>query len=177
MCRATRRCRRIPLQTILRRHPAARCRALIANRKRIQQLYCTTTATPVRTPANPRPQPQANTDIDSDFYNRFLEIFRSHHGRRIHFGRHHCLRRWASNARSSTAKIKALTNYSRRAYPPSAPPGRTPPTNLHRKDRQRDSLRNRLLPHRHTSQNATAKPYGENPSEPRSKLSPRPPYK
>lgn len=90
---------------------AARCRALIANRKRIQQLYQTTTATPVRTPANPRPQPQANTDIDSDFYNRFLEIF----GRTMAD---------ASTSVDTIAsemglersqfyrKIKALTNYS-----------------------------------------------------------------
>ena len=150
---------------------AARCRALIANRKRIQQLYRTTTATPVRTPANPRPQPQANSDIDSDFYNRFLEIF----GRTMAD---------ASTSVDTIAsemglersqfyrKIKALTNYS--------------PVELIRRLRLREGRRLLTSTEKTVSEIAYEtgfstpayftkcyrEAYGETPSETRSKLTP-----
>ena len=92
----------------------SRCRSLIANRKRIKELWAANSAT--------MPAPQAATvpatgvagtanDIDNEFYNRFLELFKTEMGNAdlsvdtiaadMGLGRSQFYR-----------KIKALTNYS-----------------------------------------------------------------
>lgn len=92
----------------------SRCRSLIANRKRIKELWAGNSAT--------MPAPQAATvqatgvagtanDIDNEFYNRFLELFKAEMGNPdlsvdtiaadMGLGRSQFYR-----------KIKALTNYS-----------------------------------------------------------------
>lgn len=56
----------------------ARCASLISNRKRIQELYLQTSFIQTKDPAKDSSSATAQaivTDIDSDFYNRFLGIF------------------------------------------------------------------------------------------------------
>ncbi len=92
----------------------AKCRSLIANRKRIHELWHG--AAPYAAPIQPQAVPSGNAlpgnrDIDSDFYNRFIDILKPELGNsdlnvdmlasRMGLGRSQFYR-----------KIKALTNYS-----------------------------------------------------------------
>lgn len=89
----------------------ARCHSLIENRKRIRQLWKTTDVTYAGSDSKSTPAPAASTDIDNDFYARFIEIFRKEMGNaeinvdalaaKMGLGRSQFYR-----------KIKSLTNYS-----------------------------------------------------------------
>ena len=89
----------------------ARCHSLIENRKRIRQLWKTTDVTYTGNDSKTTPAPAASTDIDNDFYARFIEIFRKEMGNaeinvdalaaKMGLGRSQFYR-----------KIKSLTNYS-----------------------------------------------------------------
>lgn len=91
----------------------ARCSSLISNRKRIKELWQSNAAVTSKTGSNKTPdrKPTAPGDIDSDFYNRFLEIIHNEISNpdlnvdsiasRLGFERSQFYR-----------KIKALTNYA-----------------------------------------------------------------
>jgi len=92
----------------------AKCANLITNRKRIKELWQSVSGIMNKRPDNnsqPAPQAARNGDIDSEFYNNFLEIFRTEMGNpdlnvdkiasKMGFERSQFYR-----------KIKALTNYA-----------------------------------------------------------------
>ncbi len=89
----------------------ARCHSLIENRKRIRQLWKTTDVTYAGSDSKSTPASAASTDIDNDFYARFIKIFRKEMGNaeinvdalaaKMGLGRSQFYR-----------KIKSLTNYS-----------------------------------------------------------------
>lgn len=91
----------------------ARCASLVANRKRIRDLWrgADAAAQPSEAAAEPRRVPVGEGDIDNDFYQRFLAVFTARMGEpelsvdavaaEMGLGRSQLYR-----------KIKALTNYS-----------------------------------------------------------------
>lgn len=88
----------------------SRCGSLIANRRRIKELWLKDSVTrPLKTgPAAPA---KAGNDIDSDFYNRFLEIFTAEMGN-TELGIEEIASRMGLERTQFYRKIKALTNFA-----------------------------------------------------------------
>lgn len=88
----------------------SRCKSLIENRKRIRELWLTESASTA-----PKPKPATDIkkgkDIDSDFYNRFLEIFQSEMGN-SELGIEEIASRMGLERTQFYRKIKALTNFA-----------------------------------------------------------------
>ena len=88
----------------------SRCGSLIANRRRIKELWLKDSVTrPLKTgPAAPA---KVGNDIDSDFYNRFLEIFTAEMGN-TELGIEEIASRMGLERTQFYRKIKALTNFA-----------------------------------------------------------------
>lgn len=88
----------------------SRCKSLIENCKRIRELWLTESASTA-----PKPKPATDIkkgkDIDSDFYNRFLEIFQSEMGN-SELGIEEIASRMGLERTQFYRKIKALTNFA-----------------------------------------------------------------
>lgn len=88
----------------------SRCKSLIENRKRIRELWLTESASTA-----PKPKPATDIkkgkDIDSEFYNRFLEIFQSEMGN-TELGIEEIASRMGLERTQFYRKIKALTNFA-----------------------------------------------------------------
>lgn len=87
---------------------AARCRSLIDNRRRIKELWTNGEAAPAAPKA--RPAKEAG-DIDSDFYRRFLDIFRERMGD-SNLGIEEIASQMGLERTQFYRKIKALTNFA-----------------------------------------------------------------
>lgn len=91
----------------------ARCASLIANRKRIRELWAGTEAQSAPAPEKPKAAPaeaQA-ADIDDEFYNRFLELFRANMAD-PEMSVDGIAAKMGLERSQFYRKIKALTNYS-----------------------------------------------------------------
>ncbi|MDO4320058.1 MAG: substrate-binding domain-containing protein [Bacteroidales bacterium] len=86
----------------------SRCASLIANRRRIEQLWRSTGKTAQPAPKETR---KPVSDIDSEFYNRFLEIFSAEMGN-PETNVDSLAARMGLERSQFYRKIKALTNYS-----------------------------------------------------------------
>ena len=84
----------------------SRCASLITNRKRIKELW----QGPASAPASPKLRQQV-TDIDNDFYNRFIEIFTTEMGN-PEINVDAIAQKMGLERSQFYRKIKALTNYS-----------------------------------------------------------------
>ncbi|MDE6490746.1 MAG: helix-turn-helix domain-containing protein, partial [Muribaculaceae bacterium] len=84
----------------------SRCASLIANRKRIMELWQDSPGKSVK-----RAQPARSSDIDNDFYNRFLEIFSADMGD-ASLNVDTLASKLGLERSQFYRKIKALTNYS-----------------------------------------------------------------
>lgn len=91
----------------------SRCASLIANRKRIQELWGAGNAPgPVSKGDESKRKPKAEAgDIDNEFYNRFLEIFKEEMGN-MDTSVDSLAARMGLERSQFYRKIKALTNYS-----------------------------------------------------------------
>lgn len=91
----------------------AKCSNLINNRRHIKELWQTTgvmdTGQPNVKPLNPQPSPKG--DIDSEFYSRFLEIFRAEMGN-ADLNVDMLASKMGLERSQFYRKIKALTNYA-----------------------------------------------------------------
>ena len=88
----------------------SRCKSLIENRKRIRELWLNESASTA-----PKPKPtndiKRGKDIDSDFYNRFLEIFQTEMGN-AELSIEEIASRMGLERTQFYRKIKALTNFA-----------------------------------------------------------------
>lgn len=89
----------------------SRCASLIANRKRIKELWQTTPAKLALQHDKPREKPQPMADIDNEFYNRFLEIFNAEMGN-PDMNVDSIASKMGLERSQFYRKIKSLTNYS-----------------------------------------------------------------
>ena len=86
----------------------SRCRSLIANRKLIKELYSSSPDKPIETK---QPEIDQRGDIDSEFYNRFLEIVENEIGN-SELNADSLAAKMGLGRSQFYRKIKALTNYS-----------------------------------------------------------------
>lgn len=92
----------------------AKCANLITNRKRIKELWQSVSGIMNKRPDNnsqPAPQAARNGDIDSEFYNNFLEIFRTEMGN-PDLNVDKIASKMGLERSQFYRKIKALTNYA-----------------------------------------------------------------
>lgn len=89
----------------------ARCKSMIANHKRIKELWAKETVTPVTPTRRKTSELQNGNDIDNDFYNRFLEIFRAEMGNSA-LGIEEIASKMGLERTQFYRKIKALTNFA-----------------------------------------------------------------
>lgn len=89
----------------------ARCSSLIANRKRIMDLWGDKGISSAKMPEKPKLTRTATSDIDNDFYNRFLEIFDKEMGN-PDMNVDGIAARMGLERSQFYRKIKALTNFS-----------------------------------------------------------------
>lgn len=89
----------------------ARCSSLIANRKRIMDLWGDKGISSAKMPEKPKITRTATSDIDNDFYNRFLEIFDKEMGN-PDMNVDGIAARMGLERSQFYRKIKALTNFS-----------------------------------------------------------------
>ena len=91
----------------------SRCASLIANRKRIREIWGSGNASgPVSKDDEGKRKPKAEAgDIDNEFYNRFLEIFKEEMGN-MDASVDSLAARMGLERSQFYRKIKALTNYS-----------------------------------------------------------------
>ncbi len=94
----------------------AKCASLIANRRRIKDLWQSAPAPVPAAPATaksdkPKPAQTPGTDIDSDFYNQFLDIFHKEMGNQD-LSVDMIASRMGLERSQFYRKIKALTNYA-----------------------------------------------------------------
>lgn len=90
----------------------SRCAGLIANRKRIKELWQDSmTATSEKDKEITKPKATSTSDIDNEFYNRFLEIFKAEIGN-TDLNVDKIASRMGLERSQFYRKIKALTNYS-----------------------------------------------------------------
>lgn len=89
----------------------SRCAALIENRKRIKELWQSSTIISPNPVSDLSSVPRVSSDIDNDFYNRFLEIFRADMGNpELNVDR--IASKMGLERSQFYRKIKALTNYA-----------------------------------------------------------------
>lgn len=88
----------------------SRCKSLIANRKRIKELWLKEAPSKTVTP-KPAASVKNGNDIDNDFYNRFLEIFKAEMGN-TELGIEDIAARMGLERTQFYRKIKALTNFA-----------------------------------------------------------------
>lgn len=92
----------------------ARCESLIANRKRIKELWTSSLVAKAKNNASPK-APSANrlatADIDNEFYNRFLEIFMEEIGN-TNLNVDSLASKMGLERSQFYRKVKALTNYA-----------------------------------------------------------------
>lgn len=90
----------------------SRCASLISNRKRIREIWESTRTVSVKATEKARPAKETSmTDLDNDFYNRFLEIFRAEMGNQ-NTSVDSIAAKMGFERSQFYRKIKALTNYS-----------------------------------------------------------------
>ena len=91
----------------------SRCKSLMANRKRIKELWQgSAIATTVKSqPTEKQKLPQQSGDIDNDFYRRFIELFTAEMGN-PELNVDAIAQRMGLERSQFYRKIKALTNYS-----------------------------------------------------------------
>ena len=89
----------------------ARCSSLIANRKRIMDLWGDKGISSAKMPEKPKLTRTATSDIDNDFYNRFLEIFDKEMGN-PDMNVDGIAAKMGLERSQFYRKIKALTNFS-----------------------------------------------------------------
>ncbi len=92
----------------------ARCASLIANRKRIKELWQSPSVTKAKCGTGSQPLPAKKlptADIDSDFYNRFLEIFMAEIGN-ANLNVDAIASKMGLERSQFYRKIKSLTNYA-----------------------------------------------------------------
>lgn len=89
----------------------ARCSSLIANRKRIMDLWGDKGISSAKMPEKPKLTRTATSDIDNDFYNRFLEIFDKEMGN-PDMNVDGIASKMGLERSQFYRKIKALTNFS-----------------------------------------------------------------
>lgn len=90
----------------------SRCASLIANRKRIKEIWSAKETIAIAEPGKTKTLEKAATgDIDNEFYNRFLEIFRTEMGN-PEMNVDGIAARMGLERSQFYRKIKALTNYS-----------------------------------------------------------------
>lgn len=88
----------------------SRCKSLIANRKRVKELWLKEAPAAVVT-ANPAAALKDGNDKDNDFYKRFLEIFKAEMGN-AELGIDEIASRMGLERTQFYRKIKALTNFA-----------------------------------------------------------------
>lgn len=92
----------------------ARCSSLIANRKRIKELWTSDQVSQTAQPGSTKPSPSTSlpaNDIDSDFYRRFLDIFNGEMGN-SGLSVDSIASKMGLERSQFYRKIKALTNYA-----------------------------------------------------------------
>ena len=88
----------------------SRCKSLIANRKRIKELWLKEVPASEKI-ALPAPALKSVKDIDNDFYNRFIEIFKAEMGN-AELGIEEIASKMGLERTQFYRKIKALTNFA-----------------------------------------------------------------